>query len=83
MRYVGSKRRLAKKLLPIIQQGLKVYPKGMYIEPFVGGANMITEVKHHTRIGYDANKYLIALLKEAQQNPDSIKQAKMLFKKSL
>jgi DNA adenine methylase len=80
MRYVGSKRRFAPYLLPFIQKALQVYPKGLYIEPFIGGANMITEVKHHTRIGYDANKYLIALLRQAQQNPDSLAQAKGISK---
>lgn len=75
MRYVGSKRRLAPYLLPFINWGLERYPNGSYIEPFVGGANMICKVQHHTRIGYDANKWLIALLNEARTNPDAIRNA--------
>lgn len=46
--------------------------EGQYwVEPFVGGANMIDKVKGN-RIGADNNKYLIALLKEMQtQTPFS------------
>lgn len=59
MKYMGSKARIAKHLLPII---LKDRKKGQwYVEPFVGGANMIVKVDGN-RIGSDANKYLIALL---------------------
>ena len=63
MKYMGSKARLAKHLLPIILENRK--PKQYYVEPFVGGANMIDKVTG-PRIGSDANKYLIALWKELQ-----------------
>lgn len=36
-----------------------------WVEPFVGGGNMIDKVTGN-RIGADNNKYLIALLKEMQ-----------------
>ena len=72
MRYVGSKAKLSKEIMPFINKALKVFPNGMYIEPFVGGCNMIDKVKHHTRIGCDANKYLIELLKLAQSDPGKI-----------
>ncbi len=75
MRYVGSKRRLGKYILPFIKEALIRYPDAAYIEPFAGGCNMISQVEHHTRIGYDANKHLIALLRQAQQNPVEIKNA--------
>lgn len=80
MRYVGSKRNLAKHILPFIEQALKVFPKGKYIEPFVGGCNMIDKVNHHTLIGCDANKYLIELLKVSQSNPEKLKEVKCLSK---
>ncbi len=41
MRYIGSKRRFAPYLLPFIQKALQVYPKGLYIEPFIGGSMFI------------------------------------------
>ncbi len=41
MKYMGSKNRIAKQILPII---LKNRTKEQYyIEPFVGGANLIGE----------------------------------------
>ena len=78
MRYVGSKRVLAKEIVPFINKALEIFPDGKYIEPFVGGCNMITQVDHHTTIGYDANKYLIALLKEAKTNPENLTQAQCI-----
>ncbi len=58
MKYMGSKARLAKYILPIILDG----NSKVYIEPFVGGANMIDKVPStYERIGYDNNKYLIAM----------------------
>ena len=65
MRYVGSKNRLSKELVPIIQSYITKQTKG-YLEPFVGGANMIDKIKHHNKIGCDIHKQLIALLKYVQ-----------------
>ena len=65
MKYMGSKNRIAKHLLPII---LKDRKEGQwYVEPFVGGANMIDKVTGN-RIGADLNKYLIALLNEMSKD---------------
>ena len=58
MKYMGSKARHAKELLPIILKDRK--PGQWYVEPFVGGANMIDKVDGN-RIGADANRYLIAM----------------------
>ena len=69
MKYMGSKNRLAKELLPII---LKDRKQGQwYVEPFVGGANMIDKVDGN-RIGSDNNKYLIEALKMIRDNPNII-----------
>lgn len=59
MKYMGSKARFAKELLPIILAGRK--KDQWYVEPFVGGANMIDKVDGN-RIGNDSNEYLIAFL---------------------
>ena len=65
MKYMGSKNRIAKYLLPII---LKDRKKGQwYVEPFVGGANMIDKVDGN-RIGADSNEYLIAMWQGLQEN---------------
>lgn len=64
MVYMGSKNRIAKELIPII----KIQPNQWYVEPFVGGANMIDKIQHPLKLGADSNKYLIALLKYVQDN---------------
>lgn len=61
MKYLGSKNRLSKELAPIIQKHIDDGCKG-YLEPFVGGANMIDKIKCNVKIGCDNNRYLIALL---------------------
>lgn len=69
MKYVGSKRRLVKEIAPILQNTIDNWEgcKG-YIEPFVGGANMICNIRCNNRVGYDSHKYLIALLKHIQES---------------
>ena len=62
MKYMGSKSRLVKDLKPIIEKYIKENNIDTYIEPFVGGANMIKEIECKNKIGYDLNNYLIALL---------------------
>lgn len=73
MQYVGSKNRLSKELAPIIQSYIDENTKG-YLEPFVGGANMIDKIKCKKKIGCDIHKELIALLKYSQENelPETI-----------
>lgn len=69
MKYMGSKARIAKHILPII---LKDRKEGQwYVEPFVGGANVIDKVDGN-RIGSDSNNHLIKALKLIRDNPDSI-----------
>jgi len=69
MKYMGSKNRIAKYLLPII---LKDRKEGQwYVEPFVGGANMIDKVEGN-RIGGDFNNHLINALTLIRDNPFSI-----------
>lgn len=56
---MGSKRRIAKHILPIMLKERK--PNQWWVEPFVGGANVIDKVTGN-RLGNDSNEYLIALL---------------------
>jgi len=55
---MGSKARHAKEILPIILSGRE--SGQWYVEPFVGGANVIDKV-YGDRIGSDFNPYVIAL----------------------
>jgi DNA adenine methylase len=60
MKYMGSKARFVKELLPIILQGRTV--DQYYVEPFAGGMNMVCEVKGK-RIANDLHPYLIPMWK--------------------
>lgn len=61
MKYMGSKDRHSKQLLPLL---MKTYEEGMnYVEPFVGGGNMIDKIPNTIkRIGYDYNPNTIKAL---------------------
>lgn len=64
MKYMGSKMRYAHEFIPII---LGSDVAGCYVEPFVGGANVIDKIPtSFFRIGNDANEYLIALYQAVQ-----------------
>lgn len=71
MRYVGSKNKLSKELAPIIQSYICDETKG-YLEPFVGGANMIDKIRCKKRIGCDIHKQLISLLQFAQKHEEQL-----------
>ena len=62
MWYVGSKNKLSKDLVPIIQSYITSDTKG-YLEPFVGGGNVIDKIQCNNKIGCDIHKQLIELLK--------------------
>ena len=69
MWYMGSKNRLSKYLVPIIESYIDEKTEG-YMEPFVGGANIIDKVNCDNKIGYDVHKELIALLNYMKVNND-------------
>lgn len=79
---MGSKSRIAKDVSRIINNIIEQTNTDTYIEPFVGGANMIEHIKCKHRYGYDSNNYLIDFFKELQQewNPlDTIDMTKELY----
>lgn len=67
MKYMGSKNRIAKEILPIILKERK--SEQYYIEPFVGGLGTFDKVQGN-RIGSDKNKYLIEMWKGLQLNSE-------------
>ena len=71
MWYLGSKNKISKDLVPIIQSYITEDTKG-YLEPFVGGANVIDKIQCGNKIGCDIHKQLIALLNKAKDNVDDI-----------
>ena len=67
MKYMGSKARIAKYLVPIIQGYIDRSTNKRYIEPFVGGANIIDKIQRCHRTGFDKNEYIIALFRHLQK----------------
>lgn len=62
MKYMGSKNRIAKYILPIMLKEAEKQGITKWVEPFVGGANMIDKVPDTMeRVGYDVNEYLITM----------------------
>ena len=73
LKYVGSKNRIAKELAPVIQSYITEDTVG-YLEPFVGGANMIDKIHHENKIGCDIHEELIELLKYVQNTENILPQ---------
>lgn len=72
MVYMGSKNKYAKYIVPILQDIIDKNHITTYIEPFVGGANIIDKIKCPTRVGSDISDTLIALLLLAATDPEKI-----------
>lgn len=76
MVYMGSKSRIAKEIVPIIQSYIDDNNIHNYLEPFCGGCNVIDKVKCEHKYASDIQHYLIALLKQTQKDtsvfPESI-----------
>ena len=67
MKYMGSKNKIAKDIIPIILDGRK--ENQWYIEPFCGGLGTFDKVDGN-RLACDNNKYLIAMWQGLQQNKE-------------
>jgi|SRR3972149_1076696 len=66
MVYVGSKAKLAKYLVPIIQKYIDNNNIKNYLEPFVGGANIIDKIKCDNKFGCDIHSGLIGIYNAVQ-----------------
>lgn len=66
MQYMGSKSKMFKYIYPIIKK--EISKENIWIEPFVGGCNMIDKVKDFpVKFGIDNNFYLISMWKALQE----------------
>lgn len=68
MKFMGSKSRLQRELVEVTKPYRGDRP---WVEPFVGGGNMI-EAVDGIRIGADVNPYAVEALKLIRDNPESI-----------
>jgi DNA adenine methylase len=65
---MGSKARVAKDVSAILNSTIQEKKITTYIEPFVGGANLIEHIECENRYGLDVNEYLIAMWKAVQSD---------------
>lgn len=68
MKYMGSKSRIKKYILPILQNIIDKNNIKMYIEPFCGGCNIIDSIKCDIKIANDISTPLIEMWKYLQKN---------------
>lgn len=59
MRYLGSKARIKKEIIPIITQYLD--GNNEFVDAFMGGANIIDSVDYTYKVGLDISEYTIAV----------------------
>lgn len=64
---MGSKSRIAKDIVPIIQKKIDDNNIKLYIEPFCGGCNVIDKIRCENKVASDNNKYLIELFRHRKQ----------------
>lgn len=77
MKYMGSKNRIAKHILPIMLKEMEEKGYTTWVEPFCGGCGMIDKVPDkYRRIGADLNEHTIAAMLGIRdfvdQFPDSV-----------
>lgn len=63
LKYMGSKSRIAKHIVPIIQRYIDENNIQYYIEPFCGRLNVIDKIGCEHKIAADNNDFLIELFK--------------------
>lgn len=73
MKYMGSKNRIAKHILPIMLAEAEKHNITTWVEPFVGGGGMIDKVPNTFRkIGADLNPHTIAAMLAIRDFPNSL-----------
>jgi len=70
MKYIGSKNKIAKDIVPIIQKYIDDSRTEIYIEPFVGGFNVIDKIKCKYRYASDIDSIVIDLVDACIRNPE-------------
>ena len=72
MKYQGSKRRIAKYIIPIMLNSVEINEETIFYDVFCGGANLIDKVPLKNRIAIDNDDYLIEALKVIRDNPTNL-----------
>lgn len=66
MKYMGSKNKISKYIVPIFQEIIKDNNIDTFIDACCGGSNVIDKIDCKNKIAYDINPYLIELFKYIQ-----------------
>ena len=73
MKYMGSKARIAKHILPIMLEEAEKKGIAKWVEPFVGGGGMIDKVPDSfERVGYDLNPHTIQAMLDIRDIADKL-----------
>lgn len=78
MHYLGGKSRLAKKFAPILNEAIARSDRGRFIEPFVGGFNIVPVVPPVPTLCNDLHRGLITMYQALQrgwQPPETLTEA--------
>ncbi len=70
MKYIGSKARVAADIVAILQGYINTYGIKSYIEPFVGGFNVIDKIDCENRLGNDIDPLVCELVETCRQSPE-------------
>lgn len=69
MKYIGSKAKIAADIVPILQGYINEYGIKQYVEPFVGGFNIIDKIECENRLGNDIDPLVCNSSKLAAKIP--------------
>lgn len=65
MRYLGSKQRFMKSLLPVIMDGVGI--GSTFFDCFAGGMNVVCKIPLTKKVAFDTNRYVISLWEHIQK----------------
>ena len=68
MKYIGSKAKIAADIVPILQGYINEYGIKQYVEPFVGGFNIIDKIECENRLGNDIDPLVCELVETCREN---------------
>lgn len=74
MKYMGSKSRISKHIVPIIQSNINDNNIQHYFEPFAGGMNVIDKIDCKIKVASDYNKYVIALFEHLKNDGELLEE---------
>ena len=71
MKYIGSKAKYAAEIVPLLQDIIERYDVEQYVEPFVGGFNIIDKIECEYRLGNDIDPLVCNLVEACRERPRS------------